>query len=138
MSTVEDWWEDVYEQIVTQLIAMDDFDNESVFFGERWPPEKFPSAYVVPTEILGGGGTVQKEDYDARFEIVIVINEPDMKKGIVDSHKLAMKVKAMFIADRSLSELLDNLEASVHRHWRGTSGYEDHWVHVLLSCKRCM
>ncbi|KXH76243.1 MAG: hypothetical protein AM326_03015 [Candidatus Thorarchaeota archaeon SMTZ-45] len=138
MSAPEDWWESVYDQIITQLIAMTELDSESVFYGERFTPEKTPSVFVVPTEIIGGPGTVQKEDYDAKFDVVIFVNDPNTKDGIIESLKLGVKIKNMFIADRTLNGLLENLDATVHRHWRGVEGYEDHWVHVILSCRSCM
>ena len=140
MSALEDWWASLWDKIVEKVVGMTDFTADTVFYGEKFPPKKFPSAFVAPIAILGGGGTPTKEDYIARFEIGIVVHEADMKQGVLDVMKLALKIKRTLIADRKLTtngtSLVDNLEADVLRRWRGLPEFENHWAVVTVNCER--
>jgi len=140
--TIEDAWELVWDKLVSITRGMDEFidKGDQVFYGPRFPPTKFPSAFVIPTPVTGSPATPSKEDYYLQFTIGLVMHNADMKAGLVAVMKLALKLKRLIIADRNLtdngSQLVENTEVpEVIPNWLGAIGYEDQWAGVVVRCR---
>ena len=138
---IEDTWEAIWNRFVEIIQGMPEFTDKSeqVYHGEKFPPNKFPSAYVVPTLISGGPGTPVKEDWILTYEIGIVVKNADMKAGVLAAMKLILQLKTLLIADRNLTvdstQLVLNLEVpSITPNWRDMSSYENHWVGLVVAC----
>ena len=141
MTDIETTWQAVWDKLVEIVQGMSEFTGKAsqVYYGTKFPPTLYPSAFVVPGEITGGPGTPVKEDWVLKFQIGLVIQKADMKAGLAEVMALALKLKRLIIADRHLtdngSQLVWNTEVpSIIPNWGGQKGYEDHWAGVAIEC----
>jgi len=135
-----DWYESVWTALVNKVKSLDDFDDENTFFGEKFPPEKYPSAYICPGEVPGQPKTMHESEYHPQFEIGIVVKKANAKTGFIDAFKYAGKIVGAIDADRTLGGAVHNVEViNIIPYWRGLGrGPEDHWVGVIVSCTHKM
>jgi len=138
MSNLEDWWESIWDALVAKVIAMTDFDSDTVFYGEKFPPVKFPSAFVCPSITESQPATMHESFWNPTFEIGVVTEDADTKAGKKLAFKLCFKIARTLLTDRHLGDLLQNMECSVITpNWRGLdTGLEQHWVAVTVVCQR--
>jgi len=135
--SVGDWWENVWNALVTKVKTVSDF-GESVFWSEKYDVVNFPAAYVCPTGMEGTPVTFRETLWNPSFEILIVVENVNIKSGMIAVGKLAGKIIDAILADRTLSDVVHNTECGpVIFHPRGLGrGTEQHWASVLVRCER--
>lgn len=135
MSAFGDYWLQVWDAIVAEVQKVTELE-ESTFYGEKEPPLKSPSAYVCPIDIYTKPTTPRLSGFLIPFDIGIMKKGSDMKQGMKDAMNLAGKVYEQLIDDRTLGDLVDNLEVRIQPYWRGKREFERHWVGVIVTCER--
>lgn len=138
MSTLADWYKDIWDYIVNKIGGLTDFDAANVFYGEKFPVENFPSAYVSPVPIVSEPATFRETFWNPSFEILVVQENPDTKLGLINVLQLCWKIVEAFEGDRQLGGLVQNLELpQIIPYPRGMGrGTEQHWASVIIICQR--
>jgi len=138
MSSWGEWYESVWDALVKKVLSIEDFKEETVFYGEKFPPNQYPSAYVCPSQAQGAPVTFRETDWLPTFEIGVVVRDPDVKKGILTAIKLIGKIIDVINADRQLENTVQNTECvAMVPYWRGLGrGTESHWIGLIVRCER--
>ena len=138
MSTWDAWFESVWDGLVTKVKSLTEFGENKVFWGVKYPPTVYPSAFVQPTTATSVPRTMRESDWLPIFRIYICVEATDQKTGVLTAWKLAGKIIDQLIADRTLGGTLHNLECGpVMDSPDGLGrGVEQHWVSVDVVCKR--
>jgi len=136
------WYADyvaVWDALVTLADGLKDTDgnkvfNSHVFYGEKYPPDNYPSCYVCPLPINVKPLTFLSDINDFVFDFGIVVNDPDPKQGYMTLLELVGKIYDALIADRTLSSTACGLEAQqIIPNWRGLGeGVEGHWIGLRI------
>lgn len=123
------WYVDVWDKLVTLVKTISDF-GENVYYGEKFPLDKYPSCYVCPLPISVTPASMMLSSNDAQFEFGVVVHNPDVKEGNLQAFNYVGQIYDLLVADRSLSGTVCNLEIlQVIPNWRALGkGVEDHWV----------
>jgi hypothetical protein len=133
-----DWFESIWDALVNSVLTLDEFTADNTFYGEKYPPNVFPAAFVCPSEAFSIPKTFRESVWNPQFEIGITVKDPDTKAGFITAFKLAGKVIDLLTAERTLGGIVHNLECSrVVPYWRGLGrGLESHWVGIFVRCER--
>jgi len=134
-----DWFRSVWDALVNKILTVTEFSN-NVFYGEKFPIVAFPSAYVCPENILITPATFRESFHNPTFGVGIVVQNVDAKAGYLKGYELAGKVHDVLIADRTLGNLVQNLEVlSIEPNWRNLGrGPETFWFGVIVRLVRKM
>ena len=138
MSTWDEWFEDVWDALVTKVKTVTEF-GEKVYYGKKASVDQFPAAYVCPHDASSEPYTMQLEDlWKPVFVIYVVLEDPDTKAGVIAVWKLAGKIIEAIKTDRSLGGLLHTSQVvSVLDSPEGLGeGMEQHWVSLTILCQR--
>ena len=139
MSAWDEWFEDVWDALVAQVLAASaDFTNK-VFYGRKHDVDQFPSVYVCPLEATSIPYTMQLEDlWEPTFKIYVVDENADTKAGAIEVWAYAGKIIERLKLDRTLGGLLNTLQVTtVEDSPDGLgAGLEQHWVALTVTCRR--
>jgi len=133
-------WYDDYVAIWDALVALvreltnadstHVFAEENVFYGEKYPPDNYPSCYVCSMPISVVPVTFLQSSHTYTFEFGVVTTNPETKQGYLDAFELIGKIYDALVADRHLGGKVCDLEPTlIIPNWRGLgSGVEGFWV----------
>jgi len=138
MSELSTWWMSIWDELVNKVTSLEEFSTDTVFYGEKFPPTQFPSAYVCPSSAESEPATFHETFWNPTFEILIVTENSDVKAGFQEAWSLAWKIIETLQQDRQLNGLLHNLECPrIASYPRGLGrGMEQHWVSITVLCLR--
>lgn len=137
------WYEDVWDALVAQVVAMGDIDEDKVFYGEKFTPIEYPCCFVVPEDAESIPATFKESEWYPAFGVGFGVQDNDQKAGMLAAWKLCWKFAEQISgmsADRTLGGILHNLECGpITPYWRNLGrGLEIHWVGVTVRCRRKM
>jgi len=136
-------WNNVWKKLHEIVSEVKDF-KEQVFQGDKYPPDKYPCAFVCPGRIDSRPATMHESRWSYTFEIGIGVHGEDDKKTTEEAYRLANLIVKGIFADRKLtvsgSALVQNLEIpTIIPNWRRRNrGLETRWIGVLVVCQRKM
>ena len=133
------WYADyvaVWDNLVTLIKELKNtdlthvFESTNVFYGEKYPPDNYPSCYVCPLPIPITPLTFLSTTNYYYFDFVIVTADSDPKQGYLTAFGLIGKIYDALVADRGLGSTVCTLEPEqVIPNWKGLgSGVEGFWV----------
>lgn len=135
-----DWFESIWEALVNKVAQLEDFGIDNVFYGEKFPPAVFPSAYVCPGVVESSPKTLRENLWQPTFDIGVCVQNADAKEGMMQAWTLVGFIIDALDVDKTLGGILHNLECTtVTPYWRGLGhGVEVHWVGLTIRCDRKM
>jgi len=140
----EKLWEDIWKKLHDLIHdGVKEFKGQ-VFYGEKYPLDKYPCAFICPGEIRSTPKTMQESHWTFIFEIGIGVKGDDPKQNYLDVYHLANLVTSAILEDRHLStgseKLVHNTEVlSIVVNWRDFSrGLETQWLGVIVECQEKM
>lgn len=136
--SLDDWYESVWDALVDKVISLSEFTESTVFYGENFPANSFPSAFVCPGITNIEPITFQESLYKPLFEIGVVVENANAKTGKLEALKLCFKIAEALNNDRTLGNVLQKLECvQIVPNWRGLdTGMEQHYIAVVVECHR--
>lgn len=133
------WYADyvaVWDNLVTLVKGLTNtdsshvFDEANVFYGEKYPPDNYPSCYVCPLPIEIKPLTFLQSSNYYYFDFVVVYSSSDPKQGYLDAFELIGKIYDALVADRGLGGKVCNLEPTlITPNWKSLgSGVEGFYI----------
>jgi len=133
------WYEDyvaVWDALVNLVKELKNpdlshiFEEANVFYGERYPPDNYPSCYVCPLPIPIEPLTFLSSTNYYYFDFVIVDSNSDPKQGYLTAFGLIGKIYDALVVDHTLGGKVCNLEPQqVIPDWKGKDvGIEGFWI----------
>jgi hypothetical protein len=142
-----DLWRDILEKLFEIVHDVPDF-KQNVTQGDRFPPDSYPFACVIPAIITSAPMTFQEDSWYYNFEIGIGVQGDNPDVIMIEAFRLANKICAAIEADRKLtikdesSQLNRALVSTTHvtqivPDWRKhNQGLEIYWVGVIVQCRK--
>jgi len=142
-----DLWEDIIEKLYSLVQDIPDF-KQNVFMGDRYPPVKYPCAFIVPSPMVSKPITFTEDEWYYSFEIGIGVFGSDVLKNMKEAFRLANKVGEVILADRHLTirdetsmlnrALVHNTNVTqVIPNWKKYSKrLESYWIGVFVICQK--
>jgi len=129
-----EWYMQVWDALVTQIQTVEGVDKERVFYGEKFPPDNYPSVYVCPLPINMVPASTKETLNTVNFDIGVVVHSDDAKQGAKDALTLVGKIQDKVISDRTLGNLCANLEViQIVPDWRRRNrGVETFWSGLVI------
>jgi len=130
-----DWYLSVWDALVEKVKTVAGVDKERVFYGEKFPPDDFPSIYVCPLPVALEAASTKETLNIVGFDIGLVVKAVDAKEGAKNALALVGKIHDKLIEDRSLGGLCADLEViQITPNWRRMNrGMETFWSGLLIS-----
>ena len=142
-----DLWEDILDKLYEIVSDIPDFKNK-VFQGDRYPPENYPCAFIVPSVLTAKPITFSEDEWFYAYEIGVGIQGDDPLKNMKEAFRLANKIVETLESDRHLTikdedSMLnralvhDTHSIRVEPDWRRhNKGLETFWVGVTIVCQK--
>lgn len=135
LDDIGDYWIALWDAVYA---LVDSVDFDVVYQGLRFPPNKFPSAFVSAGSIEYRLSDTIGTFYEWRIPIFVFDKDPDItagKKSVID---LAGKVHAVLVVDRSLGlswlQPIESIELESEPR-DAPEGYERQCVLVTLTAR---
>lgn len=106
-------WQALWDAIEVEVKKVTEFtvrDEIRVYMTIKWPPNKFPSAFIQPSVVSMTASSTTEDYYDFTFVVYIFAKAPDPEDHMKECMTLAGKVRAQLIDDRRLGGAADNVE----------------------------
>jgi hypothetical protein len=128
------WYLSLWDALVETIKTVSDVNKERVFYGERFPPDDYPSIYVCPLPIDLAPASTAETLNAVRFDIGVVVKSADAKEGAKDALTLVGNIQDKLIADRTLGGKCSCLEViQIAPNWRRLNrGMETFWSGLII------
>jgi hypothetical protein len=137
-----DWYSACWDALVAKVVALEEFDTDTVIYGFKGTIEKYPTCYVCPGNTDITPASLNRYDNRALFEFgVVVEEESNPKDGYLAVLLLVGKIYDAVCDDKKLGELVDQLEpTTIEPNWRGmgVKGEKDFWCGFSVELTRYM
>lgn len=132
---------DVLCNLVKDLVDADGnhiFESKNVFYGEKYPPDEYPSCFVCPLPITITPLTFLQSTNSYYFEFGVVTTNSDTKQGYLTSFELIGKIYDALVTDRSQGGKVCGTEPEqILPNWRNLgSGVEGFWTGLRVKFTR--
>ena len=128
------WFLDIWDALVETIKTADGVNKDRVFYGEKFPPDDYPSVFVCPLPIDLSPASTKETLNVVRFDIGVVSKEVDMKEGAKASLTLVGNIQDKLIEDRTLGGKCSCLEViQITPDWRRMNrGIESFWSGLVI------
>lgn len=126
------WYLSVWDALIAVIKTAVGVDR--VFYGEKFPPDDYPSVYVCPIPIDMAPASTAETLNLVRFDIGVVVKSEDTKQGAKDALTLVGNIHDKLIADRTLGNKCACLEViQINPNWRRQNrGMETFWAGLII------
>jgi hypothetical protein len=114
------------------------FNEENVFYGEKYPPENYPSCYVCPMPITLTPATFRTFENSYVFDLAVVTINNVTKTGYFELFELVGMITDALVADPTLSGTTCHMEPlQIIPNWRNMGeGVESFWAAIRVKLTR--
>jgi len=139
MSSWPDWYLSVWDALIEAIKTVEGVDKNFVFYGEKFPPNNYPSVFVCPVPIDMVPASTAETLNAVTFDIGVVTHVTEVQDDIKASAKAALtligKIHDKLISDRRLGGKCADLEVSrIDPNWRRkNTGMETFWAGCIVT-----
>jgi len=138
--TWPDWYLSVWDALIEAVKTVSGVDKDRVYYGEKFPPDDYPTVYVCPLPIDVSPASTAETLHTCRFDIGVVVKSDDVKTGAKDALTLVGNIQDKLVSDRTLGGKVSCLEIiQISPNWRRMNrGMETFWSGLIVEISEVM